>query len=220
VTSAAQLRWDPSADTPLVYVRGLSLSRLRSVNQPAFPSERQGSHVGAMVFAGIVGVVVLVASMTVLRGPETLPRSQPNSTPRASVVPTIAPGPLPKLDEIDSAWVSQGPPQTIGVGGEATYTFSFRNTGKAAWQRGGTSEVGLGFTGDDSRFDPRMAVEWPSSTKAAVQTEAVVAPGQTATFTFKVRGVAPGKFRIDLRPVMSAVGWLRDEGVYTEVVVR
>jgi hypothetical protein len=184
----------------------------------AFASERQGSHVGAMVFAGIVGVVLLIATNTVLRGPDATPRSQASPTPGASA-PAATPAPPPKLDEIDSAWVSQSPAPTIAVGGEATLTFSFRNAGKAAWNRGGASEVSLAFIGD-ARFDPRMAVEWPSATKAAVQTENVVAPGATATFTFKVRGVAPGTFRIDLRPVMQSVGWLRHEGVYTEVVVR
>jgi hypothetical protein len=173
-----------------------------------------------MVFAGMVGLGLLIASMTVFRGSETLPRAQSSPIPGASAGPTGTPAPAPKLDQIDSAWVSQGPAPTIAVGGEATLTFSFRNTGKAAWQRGSASEASLAFTGDESRFDPRMAVEWPSSTKAAVQTESLVAPGQTATFTFKVRGVAPGTFRIDLRPVMFAVGWLRDEGVYTEVIVR
>ena len=48
----------------------------------------------------------------------------------------------------------------------------------------------------------------------------VVAPNEIGTFTFKVRGVAPGTYRIDVRPTVAAVGALRDQGVYTEVTVR
>jgi len=48
----------------------------------------------------------------------------------------------------------------------------------------------------------------------------VVAPNEIATFTFKVKGVVAGKYRIDVRPVVVAVGPMRDQGVYTEVTVR
>ena len=41
-----------------------------------------------------------------------------------------------------------------------------------------------------------------------------------ATFTFKVKGVTAGTYRLDVRPVVAAVGPMRDQGVYTEVTVR
>lgn len=123
-------------------------------------------------------------------------------------------------NELDSAWVSQSPAPPISVGEQATLTFLFRNTGVVAWRRGTASEVSLGLTGDDRRFDARMTVDWPLPSRPATQTEDEVAPGALATFSFKVRGVAPGMYRIDLRPTMSNVGWLRDEGVYVEVMVR
>ena len=47
-----------------------------------------------------------------------------------------------------------------------------------------------------------------------------VAPNEVGTFTFKVKGVAVGTYRIDVRPVVVAVGPMRDQGVYTEVTVR
>jgi len=171
---------------------------------------REGSHTGAMVFAGVVGVILL--AVLSLRGGGT-PAAQPTPTPTATA-------PLPKLADLDSAWVDQTPPAEIAVGAEATITFKFRNTGRAAWTRGTGSEASLAFTGTAATFDPKMAVNWPAASTPALQTEDVVAPNEIGTFTFKVKGVAPGTYRIDVRPTVAAVGTLRDQGVYTEVTVR
>ena len=171
---------------------------------------REGSHTGAMIFAGVVGLI-LVAVFS-LRG---------GSAPAAQPAPTAtATAPLPKLADLDSAWVDQTPPAQIAVGAEATITFKFRNAGRAAWTRGTGSEASLAFTGTATKFDPKMAVNWPAASTPALQTEDVVAPNEIGTFTFKVKGVAPGTYRIDVRPTVAAVGTLRDQGVYTEVTVR
>jgi hypothetical protein len=171
---------------------------------------RQGSHVGAIVFSGVIGVVFIVVFG--LCGGST-PKAQATPTPAASA-------PLPKLSELDSAWIDQTPPPQLAVGAEATITFKFRNTGKVGWARGTGSEASLAFVGSNANFDPKMAVSWPQPGKPAVQSEPVVAPNEVATFTFKVKGVTAGTFRIDVRPVVSAVGPMRDQGVYTEVTVR
>jgi hypothetical protein len=173
---------------------------------------RDGSHVGAMVFAGVFGLV-LVVMFGVCGG----------GKPATSVQPTPVPtqtGPLPKLSDLDSAWVDQTAPAQLSVGAEATITFKFRNTGKVAWERGTGSEASLAFVGSNANFDPKMAVSWPQPGRPAVQSEPVVAPNEIATFTFKVKGVAAGTYRIDVRPVVVTVGPMRDQGVYTEVVVR
>ncbi len=171
---------------------------------------REGSHTGAMVFAGVVGVILFVVFS--LRG-GSAPAAQPTPTPTATA-------PLPKLADLDSAWVDQTPPAEIAVGAEATITFKFRNTGRAAWTRGTGSEASLAFTGTATKFDPKMAVNWPAASTPALQSEDVIAPNEVGTFTFKVKGVAPGTYRIDVRPTVAAVGALRDQGVYTEVTVR
>lgn len=176
---------------------------------------RTGSHTGAMVFAGVFGLVLVAISG--LCGGTPAARSSQSAQPSAAATPTA---PLPKAADLDSAWISQTPPAQIAVGAETTITFRFRNTGKAAWARGTGSEASLAFTGTAAKFDPKMAVSWPQPDRPAVQGEDVVAPGEVATFTFKVKGVAAGTYRIDVRPRVIAVGWLRDQGVFTEVAVR
>ncbi|SRR6266571_4823387 len=179
---------------------------------PAAP--RTGSHVGAIVFAGVIGLVLVVLFGLCGGG---------NSTPHAQATPTPTPtatAPLPKLSDLDSAWIDQTAPPQISVGAEATITFKFRNTGKVAWARGTGSEASLAFVGSNANFDPKMAVNWPQPGKPAIQSEDVVAPNEIATFTFKVKGVTAGTYRIDVRPVVVTVGPMRDQGVYTEVTVR
>ena len=171
---------------------------------------RQGSHTGAMVFVGAIGLVLVVVFGLCGGG----------STPRAQATPAPSQAPLPKVSDLDSAWIDQSAPAQVSIGAEATITFKFRNTGKVAWSRGTGSEASLAFVGSNANFDPKMAVNWPQPGRPAVQNEAVVAPNEIATFTFKVKGVAAGTYRIDVRPVIVAVGPMRDQGVYTEVVVR
>jgi hypothetical protein len=181
---------------------------------PAAP--RTGSHTGAMVFAGVIGFVFFIM-FGVCGGGTSATRGTP--TPRTSVAASPT-APLPKPADLDSAWVGQTLPAQIAVGAETTVTFRFKNTGKAEWARGTGSEASLAFVGTAAKFDPKMAVGWPQPDRAAVQGEEVVAPGEVVTFSFKVKGVAPGTYRIDVRPLVVAVGWLRDQGVFTEVVVR
>jgi len=172
---------------------------------------RQGSHTGAMIFVGGIGLVLAVVFGVCGGGSASRAQATPIPTQTA---------PLPKLSDLDSAWVDQTAPAQVSVGAEATITFKFRNTGKAAWTRGSGSEASLAFVGSNANFDPKMAVNWPQPGRPAVQTEPVVAPNDIGTFTFKVKGVVAGTFRIDVRPVVVAVGPMRDQGVYTEVTVR
>ena len=173
---------------------------------------REGSHVGAIVFAGAIGLVLVVV-FGLCGGGNSAPRAQATPTPTATT-------PLPKLSDLDSAWIDQTAPPQLSVGAEATITFKFRNTGKVAWARGTGSEASLAFVGSNANFDPKMAVNWPQPGKPAVQSEDVVAPNEVGTFSFKVKGVTAGTYRIDVRPVVVAVGPMRDQGVYTEVTVR
>ncbi len=181
---------------------------------------RGRTHFGAMIFACAAGLLVLVAAAPLFRHSDiAVAAAKPQTSARTSALPILTVA-RPKPDDIDSAWVSQSPAPAISVGEDATLTFRFRNTGRVAWRRGTVSEASLALTGDDRRFDPRMAVDWPTPSRPATQMEDEVAPGALATFTFRVRGIAPGMYHIDLRPTISNVGWLRAEGVYVEVTVR
>src|SRR5256886_15857829 len=143
---------------------------------------RQGSHTGAMVFVGAIGLVLIV--MFGLCGG--------GSAPRAQATPTATQAPLPKPSDLDSVWIDQSAPAQVSIGAEATITFKFRNTGKVAWARGTGSEASLAVVGTNANFDPKMAINWPQPGRPAVQSEAVVAPDQIATVTFKGKGIAPG----------------------------
>ncbi|HLQ06097.1 MAG TPA: hypothetical protein VK197_10675, partial [Verrucomicrobiae bacterium] len=65
-----------------------------------------------------------------------------------------------------------------------------------------------------------LGVNWLSANRVAAQTEATVVPGGTGTFTFQVRApMTPGTYAITLRPVIDAVTWMEDEGVFLYVTV-
>ena len=80
-------------------------------------------------------------------------------------------------------------------------------------------EARLGINLDDVTW-ASLGVGWPLQNRVATQTEASVAPGQNATFTFQVKAPAtPGVYSIHLRPVIDGTAWMEDEGVFLVVTV-
>ncbi|MGH2500418.1 MAG: hypothetical protein ACRDF0_10080, partial [Candidatus Limnocylindria bacterium] len=138
----------------------------------------------------------------------------------------LAPPPAPLVAAppaalLHSAWQSQSLPPVISLGGTTTVSMLFRNTGDTPWIKGTAAEARLGVVGDDPRWsEAGMAVNWPAPTRAAAQSEAVVAPGQIATFRFAVKGTLPGVHTLRLRPVVDGVAWLDDQGAHVVVTVR
>ena len=64
--------------------------------------------------------------------------------------------------------------------------------------------------------DARMT----EANRVAFQNEASVPPGGVGTFVFKVRApMTPGVYAINLRPVIDAVTWMEDQGVFLYVTV-
>jgi hypothetical protein len=117
--------------------------------------------------------------------------------------------------------VSQTAVPTIGIGETATVSLTFKNTGGLTWTRGTASEARLGVAGDDTFFSMLgMAVSWPFASRPAVQDNATVPPGASTSFTFRVKGVAPGSYLLRLRPVIDGVTWMEDQGVYVVVSIR
>ena len=132
----------------------------------------------------------------------------------ASTAPTAPSG-------FHSAWVSQTALPAIAVGETASVSLTFKNTGAIPWTRGTASEARLGVAGDDTMFSKLgMAVAWPFASRPAVQGAASVAPGASTSFTFSVKGVAPGSYLLRLRPVIDGITWLEDQGVYLVITVR
>jgi uncharacterized protein YkwD len=120
-----------------------------------------------------------------------------------------------------SKWVSQSAYPTVAVGQvSAPLTIAYTNTGSTPWVKGALGqEARLGINLDDVTW-ASLSVNWPYQSRVATQSEAVVAPGQTATFTFQVKAPAtPGVYSIHLRPVIDGVTWMEDEGVFLVVTV-
>jgi hypothetical protein len=119
-----------------------------------------------------------------------------------------------------SAWISESAWPTLRPGEvSAPLSVVFRNTGGSAWVRGSTSQLNLGVSRDTAAW-AGLGVGWPTGDRPAVQTEASVSPGSTATFTFQIRAPSSaGTHVLSLQPVVDGVAWLEDEGVYIVVNV-
>lgn len=120
-----------------------------------------------------------------------------------------------------SRWVSQSPNPTLGPGATSgDITLTFRNAGTKAWVKGAAGQqANLGIRNDDRTWSS-LAVGWLAPDRPAAQTEASVAPGATASFTFRVRAPqAPSTYVLALRPVVDGVTWMEDEGVFVAVTV-
>lgn len=118
-----------------------------------------------------------------------------------------------------ASYVDQSQWPVLAPGATTSYTVRFRNAGTEAWVRGTLGrQANLGINGDD-RSQSALGVGWPTPDRPAIQSEAVVAPGQIATFTFTVRAPdAAGTYRLHLRPVIDAREWLEDFGVFLVIV--
>lgn len=180
-----------------------------------------GTHWHAVWFTLLAGIALIVAAANGPEWADALLSDDPAaSVPLATAPPVATPAPtLPPVEGLSSKWESQSGPPVIAVGGTATITVTFRNTGTAEWRRGTPSEIRLGIVGDPG-FDPSMAVDWPYPERPAIQSRPVVRPSEVASFSFDVRGTRPGTYRLRLRPVVDGVAWLDDEGVYVDVEVR
>src|SRR2546425_827887 len=129
--------------------------------------------------------------------------------------------PVTTLVDYHSAWVSESAFPTLKVGQiSGPLSIVFRNAGSQSWNKGTLGqEARLGVNLDNEMWSG-LSVNWPYTTRPAVQTEATVLPGATGTFTFQVKAPAtPGTYAIHLRPVIDGVWWMEDEGVFLYITV-
>jgi hypothetical protein len=93
----------------------------------------------------------------------------------------------------------------------------FRNTGSAPGVLG--QQANLGINGDDRSLSS-IGVGWPTPDRPAIQSEAVVAPGELGTFRFTLRAPStPGTYALHLRPVIDGLTWMEDQGVFMSMTV-
>lgn len=177
------------------------------------PHRVQGTHWGAIVFTLATAAIVGTVSSTTLRdasaqAPGAVREEEakkPAVSAPAAAAPTAA---APKPEQVSAELVRKTAPPVIYAGGVATVVYIFRNTGSAAWVKGTPAEARLGILFEDRElFDKGMAVAWPHPTRPAVQDEAVVEPGGTAQFSFRVKGTVPGRYELQVAPVIDGVAW-------------
>ena len=120
-----------------------------------------------------------------------------------------------------SAWADQSAWATVHPGDLMQLYVRYRNTGAMTWTKGvPLQEVHLGIANDDTRWAP-YAIGWLYVNRPAAQTEAVVAPGGVATFSFQMRAPSTaGTYDIRVRPVVDGLAWLEDQGVFLRVIVQ
>jgi uncharacterized protein YkwD len=128
---------------------------------------------------------------------------------------------VPSAQSFHAAFQSESAWPTLAPGTSTTLTVTFQNTGTATWQKGvAGKQANLGLNGDTLAFASLgMNDGWISANRLATTVESSVGPGQTGTFTFRVRAPAtPGTYRLPLRPVIDGVTWMEDSGVFMVIV--
>jgi len=129
--------------------------------------------------------------------------------------------PVTTVVDYHSRWVSQSAYPTLRVGQTSgQLSISFSNAGSMSWTRGTLGQEARLAVNQDNAQWAALGVNWLSANRVAAQTEATVNPGGVATFTFQVRAPStPGLYAIHLRPVIDAVTWMEDQGVFLYITV-
>ena len=125
----------------------------------------------------------------------------------------------PNAATVRAAFVSQTPYLEIEAGDVGAVSIVLRNTGATAWRKGTPQEARLGVAGNDAKF-AFLGDGWVAPDRPAVQTEDIVPPGANATFTFAVKGMLSGTYRLALRAVVDGGAWMDDLGLFTDITVR
>jgi uncharacterized protein YkwD len=129
--------------------------------------------------------------------------------------------PVTTVVDYHSRWISQSAYPTLGVGQiSGPLTISFSNAGSMSWTRGVLGQEARLAVNQDNAQWAALGVNWLSANRVAAQSEATVNPGGIATFTFQVRAPStPGLYAIHLRPVIDAVTWMEEQGVFLYITV-
>src|SRR5258708_1749817 len=119
-----------------------------------------------------------------------------------------------------SAWTSQSAYPTLASGASAQVFVQVKNTGTATWTKGTNTEARIGVVGDDTTLTTLgIGDGWLLGSRPAAQTEAVVAPGEVAAFTFSVKGVRIGSFPLKLPPVIAGLTRTESTRIFLQITV-
>ena len=91
------------------------------------------------------------------------------------------------------------------------------------WEKtkGTPTEARIGIVNDDQTLTQLgLADGWVQANRPAAQTESSVGPGETATFTFSIKGVRQGSYPLRLRPVIDGLTWLDDQGIFLQITIN
>lgn len=176
----------------------------------------EGSLRGRLVGTLVIGVFALLLMSTYIGRLSSAERAQ------ATASATLRPSPTAlTADMLHAALVARPSDPTVAVGATTTIDVAFKNTGTATWTKGGQSELHLGIPNEDAALAKAgMAVSWLADTRPAIQTEASVEPGATATFSFGIKGVKAGTYKLALRPVVDGIAWLDDPNLVLTITVK
>lgn len=117
-----------------------------------------------------------------------------------------------------------------GVSG-GDVTLQIRNSGRISWPVNGDFRLGTDRPMDNQSLfvtsagtDPWLAATRPSAIdrNVTVPGKTTVEPGEVAEFGFRITAppIAPGTYKLYVRPVMDGVAWLpEDYGIYFPVVI-
>ena len=195
----------------------------------------------AAVVPGAVSMPGLAQPPTLTPPPIAPPPPAPLRTPppgncfATSVGPGIAPPPAVAtgVAGFHASYYGQSGYPTLCPGDTATAVVAFYNSGTRGWSAGKMGEVAyLGTWNPDPGQDRAStlggdgrggspATGWPRYNRVAVQPAQWVGPNQVAWFEFTiVAPMAPGTYRIAIRPLIEGANWMEDYGVFWYVTVR
>jgi hypothetical protein len=141
------------------------------------------------------------------------------------VATTAIAAPVPAVGCMDSDFMGESAFLSLQPGDSGSFFVTFMNTGTCSWIKGTSSQVDLaqGLPLGSPSPNSCWGVGWLSATAYATTTQAVVAPGGLASFTFGLKAppnVPPGTYRFDGDLVVSATGQpIHPVGYYQQVTV-
>jgi len=109
------------------------------------------------------------------------------------------------------------PDATMEKGATFDATVKLQNTGNTIWRNSGENTVLLGADHDRDRTSLLVS---PASTRMGTLKESEVNPGETGTFVIHIKAPEKaGYYKEYFTPVVEAITWMKDSGMYFETTV-